>query len=126
MIALNLVAAALMITCVVFRFIYYTDNGASEFKFFSFILTIYLALFVILLVLAEFRVQKIRTYFDVLDSKWGRGWFILFIALLVLEVHTALEVILCILAILIALFNMLVGWNQGSDGKDAQQKKRER
>ena len=76
-----------------------------------------------MLVLAEFRVQRIRTYFDFLDTKWGRGWFILFIALLVLENDTALEICLSIATIIIALVNMVLGWNQGSDGKEAQLKR---
>ena len=53
MIVLNLLACAMMITCIVFRFVYFASGGNT---FFFLVLTIYLALFMILLVLAEFRI----------------------------------------------------------------------
>ena len=106
MIAMNIIACAMMVVCIVFRFVYFAKGGNT---FFFLVLTIYLAIFLTLEILAEFKIQRVRTYFDFLDTKWGRGWFILFIALLVLEKETALEVILCILTIVIALLNMFVG-----------------
>ena len=83
-------------------------------------LTAYLLLFIVILILAEFRNLRVRVYFDFLDHKWGRGWYILFIALLVLERNGSMEIGLSLIVMVIAVLNMIIGYNQGSDGKEAQ------
>ena len=121
MTVMNLIACAMIIICGVMRFVYFVkkdkDEKKAKINIFDIILSIYIIIFVIILVLAEFRVQRIRKYFNFLDRKMGRGWFILFIGLLILEKVTALEIILGIFILLIAIINMIVGWGEPSDGK---------
>jgi len=71
--------------------------------------------------MAEFRILFVRKYFNFLDKKIGRGFFIIFIGLLILEVHTALEIVLSIFILGIGLLNIIVGWGQPPDGKNAPQ-----
>lgn len=118
MVVLNLIACVMIVVCGVMRFVYFKEKKANI-NIFDPILSIYIFLFIIILVLAEFRVILIRKYFNFLDRKMGRGWFILFMGLLILEKVTALEIILGIFILLIAVINMIVGWGEPSDGKNA-------
>ena len=60
--------------------------------------------------------EKPRLYFDFLNDKFGRGGLIIFTSVLLLQ-GRAVVIILAIVAIAIGFFGMLVGWNQGPDGK---------
>lgn len=106
---MNLVAAAMILIAIAFRFVYLKDENEDS-NFFFIILTIYLILFIVLLVLAEFGVKIVRKYFSFLDRKVGRGCFILFLGLLILAKTNALEIILSIFILLIAFINIIVGW----------------
>ena len=105
----NLVAAAMILVASAFRFVYMKDDEEDSNVFFI-ILTIYLILFICLLVMAEFRITFVRRYFNFLDRKVGRGVFILFLGLLILDKTNALEIVLSIFIFLIAFINMIVGW----------------
>ena len=121
---LNLVAAAMIIVCGVMRFVYFKKRNQEKNapSIFDCILSAYILIFITLLILAEFRVVIIRKYFNFLDRKMGRGWFLLFMGLLILEKVTALEIVLGIFILLIAVINMIVGWGEPSDGKNAPMK----
>jgi hypothetical protein len=76
-----------MLICIGLR-IYYLclpDTIPGNNIVFFIILTIYLLIFIGLIVAAEFKREKPRLYFDFLDSKFGRGSFIAFTQLLILE-----------------------------------------
>ena len=122
MTVLNLIAAAMIFICGVMRFVYYKDRNTkyqnTSINIFDVVLSIYIFLFLIILVLAEFRVIWIRKYFNFVDRKMGRGWFILFMGLLILETVTSLVIVLSIFILLIAITNMIVGWGEPSDGKN--------
>ena len=77
---------------------------------FFIILTVYLILFIVILVLSEFRNRRIRKYFNFLDSKIGRGCFILFMGLLVFIKDRPMEIIFGIIILIIAVANCIVGW----------------
>lgn len=109
MLILNLIAISMIIVCIVYRFVYVGKK--EEKNIFFMILTIFLALFIIILTLAEFQVRIVRKYFNFLDGKVGRGFFIFFIGLLILAKTNAIEIIFSIFILLIALLNILVGWN---------------
>lgn len=104
---MNLLACIMILVCVALRFVYMSQG---DFKFFAIILSIYLVIFVGGLALAEFKVQKVRTYVNFLDSKFGRGAFIIFLALLILE-NEVVEIILFIVIAVIGIINMIVGCN---------------
>ena len=72
-------------------------------------LTIYLALFIILFVLVLFKVALFTKYFNFLNSYTGKGFFIVFLTLLIFERKTALEIILGICLFLIAIIDVIVG-----------------
>ena len=118
--ALNLLACIMMLILIILRFYYVSLNTipTSRVVFFI-ILSIYELLFIGLLVAAEFKAQRPRLYFDFLDSKIGRGGFIAFTMLLILEVSKAAEIILGIIVFSIALLGIIGGWGEGSDGVNA-------
>lgn len=105
LIAINLIICALLLLCVAFRFVYINEGDT---RFFFIILSIYLVLFVVGLILAEFKFQMVRKYVNFLDSKFGRGCFMIFLAFLILENH-ALEIISFIVIIIVGIMNMIIG-----------------
>ena len=117
---LNIIAVILILISIVMRFVYVGRKEEGAANLFFVILTIYLVLFIAIFVLAEFRNRIVRKYFNFLDGKFGRGCFIMFMALLILGRAKAMEIIFGILIIIIAFANCLMGWGQESDGKDAQ------
>ena len=115
---LNLIACVLMLICIGLRFYYLSlpDTIPGNNIVFFVILTIYLLIFIGLIVAAEFKREKPRLYFDFLDRKFGRSSFIAFTQLLILETSGATEIILAIIVFSIALAGMAVGWGEGPDG----------
>jgi uncharacterized membrane protein len=101
----------------VYRFIGFTP-GVS---FFFCMLTIYLALFIILFVLILFKVALFAKYFNFLNSYIGKGMFIIFLTLLILERKTALEIILGICLLIIAIINLVVGCGSIPESEKEQQ-----
>ena len=89
MIGLNLLACAMILVCTAFRFVYVAmgqvDTDASRVSFFI-ILSIYLAIFTVIQILAEVKVKNIRTYMNFLDTKFGRGMYFIFLGLLTISV----------------------------------------
>ncbi len=121
MIILNLIASILVLVCIAFRFYYVSlaDDDTKARMFFFIVLSIYLAIFTFVQILAELKIQRVRTYVNFLDTKFGRGCFFIFLGLLVLEVKGALEIILAVIVLVIGVLNIMIGFGQGSDGKDA-------
>ena len=71
--------------------------------------------------MAEFKVEKIRLYVNFLDSKLGRGCFMVFISSLILQ-NDPVEVIVFLITFIIGSLNLLIGCKQGSDAKKEQNK----
>ena len=108
MMVTNLIASALIVVCIVLRFIYLIDKKTAN--VFFILLTIYLIIFLVIFVLAEVRNRRIRKYFNFLDSKIGRGCFLLFLGLLVFLRKRWVEIIIGIIIVVIAVANCIVGW----------------
>ena len=102
---MNILACVMLLVCVAFRFVYMTDGSPA---FFYAILSVYIAAFTIALVLAEFKIEKVRVYINFLDGKYGRGVFMIFLSLLILE-GKALDVILFLCIFAIGVTNMIIG-----------------
>jgi hypothetical protein len=83
MLVLDLLACVLMLVLIALRF-YYVAMKTAEKPVFHVILSIYLLIFIALIVAAEFKKDKPRLYFDFLDSQFGRSLFITFTQLLIL------------------------------------------
>ena len=121
---MNLFACLLMLICIILRFYYIAtldkDVAPTSRLGFFVILTIYLLIFLCLIVAAEFKRERPRLYFDFLDSKRGRACFIAFTMLLILEVSGAAEIILGIVVFVIAILGAIAGWYEGRDGVNAE------
>ena len=123
MLILNLGAALLIIACLVLRIVYYKQAKQVGKADTSQIMTIALMtpfqfLFSIMLILAEVKVQKVRLYFNFLDSKRGRGFFISLITLTLFDDTYKSHILLIIFSIVlmsIAFINEVVGWGVSSD-----------
>jgi hypothetical protein len=83
MLVLDLLACVLMLVLIALRF-YYVAMKTAEKPVFHVILSIYLLIFIALIVAAEFKKEKPRLYFDFLDTQFGRSLFITFTQLLIL------------------------------------------
>jgi hypothetical protein len=85
MMAIDLLAALCMLILIALRF-YYVGASIVEGNqiVFHVILSIYLLIFIGLLVAAEFKREKPRLYFSYLDNQFGRSLFITFTQLLIL------------------------------------------
>ena len=115
MLVLDLLACILMLILIALRF-YYVGVGTAAKPVFHVILSIYLLIFVGLLVAAEFKREKPRLYFDFLDSQFGRSVFISFSQLLILHSNSAVEIILSIIIFAISLLGMALSYDLPPDG----------
>ena len=114
MMILDLLACVLMLILIALR-LYYVFSGKNK-KVFYIILTIYLLMFIGLLVAAEFKKEKPRLYFDFLDSQFGRSVFITFTQLLILDDSKVTQIILSIVVFAISLLGMILGHGLPPDG----------
>jgi hypothetical protein len=109
MLVLNLIAIAAQIVCIVYRFVYHLI-GTSTAKFFYYLLSAYLIIFEILFLMSLLKIRKIRHFFVFLNGYMGKGMFIVFTTLLILETKTALEICLGIVMFVIAALNIIIGF----------------
>ena len=70
--------------------------------------TFYLFPFAGLLLVAELRWQRILKYFSFIGYFYGRGMFILFVALLLFDTEYPIDAGISIFASLVGLFNVLM------------------
>ena len=81
--------------------------------------TFYYIFFCVILVLAEvsdtnrFSIM-VKTYFNFLDRTFGKGLFIIFQAMMLVEIGDAGEVILALACIAIGICNLIIGWGEAS------------
>ena len=93
--------------------------SSAGFNFFFMINTFYYTFFCVMLVLAEvsdtnkFSIM-VKTYFNFLDKTFGRGLFIIFQAMMLVELTDAGEIVLAIPCIIIGGCNLIIGWGQAS------------
>lgn len=75
MMALNILACIMLLVCIAFRFVYMVDGSLA---FFFIVLSVYLVGFTGATLLAEFKIERVRLYINFLDTKFGRGLFLIF------------------------------------------------
>ena len=101
LIILGLCAAAVV------RFTYFGSNEAPSDPFF-YILTFYLFPFAGLLLVAQLQWQRVLKYFQFLGFLYGKGFFMIFVALLLFDTQYPVDTAISILMTLVGFFNLLV------------------
>ncbi len=82
---------------------------------FYYILVTFIVLFSFFFLLAEFRAKRTRETFSMLDTKGGRGFFLIFLGLMIPQNKNGVAIAMSVITNLIGLLNIIVGYNQGSD-----------
>ena len=85
----------------------YKENTSSYY----YILSAFIIIFTISLILAEFRNKWMRRTVAVLDTKFGRGFFIIFIGLMIPQNMNGVAIAMSVITNLIGLINLCVGYN---------------
>ena len=78
---------------------------------FYYILVAFILIFCFFLLLAEFRVKRTRQIFSMLDTKGGRGFFLIFIGLMIPQNKNGVAIAMSVITNLIGLLNIVVGYN---------------
>ena len=107
----NIISCFLLLIVAVIRFAYLFD----DFEPFTLFADIYLVVFVIVLFASEATcgagcAKTTRTYFNMLDSIFGRGVFMCWLGIVFLDKTDRGEELFAIIAIIIALLNIVVGY----------------
>ena len=76
-----------------------------------YILVAFITIFTISLIMAEFRSKWMRTTFCVLDTKFGRGFYIIFIGLMLPQNNNGVSIAMSVITNVIGLMNLCVGYN---------------
>ena len=89
----------------------------AGFNFFFFLQTLYLFSFVAILGLVVISPEhpnslKARTYFNFLNSIVGRGFFLIFLALVILVKTNQAEWLFAIVNICVGIVNIILGWSE--------------
>lgn len=92
----------------VVRFTYFGQGELAPTDPFFYMFTFYLFPFAGLLLVAELRWQRILKYFSFIGYFYGRGMFILFVALLLFDTEYPIDAGISIFASLVGLFNVLM------------------
>ena len=89
------------------RFTYFGKDEAPSDPFF-YILTFYLIPFAGLLLVAELRWQRVLKYFQFIGLLYGKGMFMVFIALLLFDTQYPVDIAVSVLMSLVGIFNVVV------------------
>ena len=115
---LSIAAIILLGLGSILRFLYTLGIGpeGAGFNLFFFISSVYLISFVSLLWLVEMEkpneyTTKAKVYFNFLNSLVGRGLFIIFCSLILVEKSDQNEVLIAIFAIIVGGINVVLGWD---------------
>ena len=125
----NLFAIAMLVIGNILRFMHCfkttekEENGekkmVAQFNLFFFVITLYMLAFIVLLLVGTFAAagyfrekgftQFVIKNFKAVDSKFGRGLFIIFVSFIMLEIPEAGEIVLAIICFIIALIDIVIG-----------------
>lgn len=120
----NYVALGVLTFGLFMRLIYMfgsSDKGENYSGFWFFFMTLYYGFFLAILGFAYHPNQEnkfsllVRVHFRMLDFDFGRGLWIFFISMIMNEVHDDGEVVYGIITCLIAICNMILGFNEMKD-----------
>jgi len=85
----------------------YIENTSAYY----YILVGFITVFTVSLIMAEFRNKWMRKTFAVLDTKFGRGFFIIFLGLMIPQNKNGVAIAMSVITNLIGLMNLCVGYN---------------
>ena len=85
----------------------YKENTSAYY----YILVAFLLIFSIFFLLAEFRLKSARETFSMLDTKGGRGFFLIFLGLMIPQNKNGVAIAMSVITNLIGMLNILVGYN---------------
>ena len=103
---MNYLTALVMIADVICRFF----NFAKSKDPFFFLLTFYLIGFAVLLVIAEAGIRKVLVYVEILSGRKGKGFYLLFVGLLVFDTTYTSDTVCGLIIFLVGVYNILVGF----------------
>lgn len=103
--ALNALTIACLVASAIVRFTIFAKDSRPSDPFF-YILTIYLVPFAALLAIAELKYLSVLKYFEFLGYNYGRGIFMIFVALLLFDTNYPVDTTVSIFMTLVGLFNV--------------------
>ena len=112
---MNYIAVLAMIACSVFRFI---DFGKAIGDLFFYMLTFYLIGFAALLFCAEVRIGNLLVYVEFLDSRLGKGAYILFVGMLMFDETRLRDIAFALYVVLTGIFNIILGCQKDQTFED--------
>jgi len=108
----TLIGCGLMVLVTFIRFAYL----GKDFSFFYMVQVFFLLFMIMLIVFAEDvfpkRGQLCRTYFNLLDSNYGRGLFMLYLCVILFERTEKGEEFFAVIVLIIAVFNICIGYSE--------------
>lgn len=106
---LNYFSSLVMLTASGLRF-YEFDATKIFMDGFYLAFTVYLAIFGLLLAAAEYQFVNILKYLEFLFYESGKGFFLLFVGVLLFDPRTTADLFASILLTLVGLFNLMISW----------------
>ena len=103
----NYICSVAMFTTAIYRFVTY-DAAKIKMDGFYLAFTVYLLVFGILLTAAEYQYIKILQYIEFLASQRGRGFFLLWIGILLFEPKKDVDLWASLTLTLVGLFNIIL------------------
>ena len=106
---LNYFCSLVMIGTSGFRF-YEFDTEKIFMDGFYLAFTVYLSIFGLILAAAEYQFVNILKYLEFLFYEQGKGFFLLFVGVLLFDPRTTSDLFASLLLTLVGLFNLMIGW----------------
>jgi peptidoglycan/LPS O-acetylase OafA/YrhL len=104
---LNFLTILAMCAAAIVRFTYFgKDDGPTDPFFYIF--TFYLFPFAGLLLISELRYERVLKYFEFLGYQYGKGMFMLFVALLLFDTTYPADTAISVFMSLVGIFNLIL------------------
>lgn len=115
----NIIACAILLLGAIIRLIFSFQYG--YFRVLFFFLTLFYLSFIVLLGLSLLPSQNkvsifVRTYFNFLDNCCGKGLFILFLSMIMVEQAEWYLIIMTIITCFIAVIDLIIGCKEAKEG----------
>jgi hypothetical protein len=78
---------------------------------FYYILVTFIIIFSLIFLLAEFRLKKTRESFSMLDTKGGRGFFLIFLGMMIPQNKNGVAIAMSVITNMIGILNIIVGYD---------------
>ena len=117
----NIISLGALAVWSVLRFLWCFGVGGGGFNLWFFISSLYLLSFVAVHILVEMNKDHkysilARTYFNFLNTIIGRGFFLIFMSMILIEKQDQGEIIIAIGVIATGICDIVLGWDQEDQG----------